>query len=354
MKYIQITITIAVIAMTTLLTSCNDADPNVPSGDPEILSISPATAHIGDTVTITGNYLGFGVSSASVKIGNNSFVGLNECVSWQTNQIKFRVPDSASSGDVTVNFSFTSSNAVALKVIKYPPIEVVEIVGKAFKMGSNSNSVDEFPEHVVTITKTLEVGKHEITQRQYSNMMRRNPSLTADFRVPVYNVSWLNAVQFCNALSKAQNLDTAYRFVGENVLWNENSNGWRLPTEAEWEFLCRAGTEGDFAGTGVINEMCWISDNSGLKPHPAGSKSPNQFGLYDMHGNVWEWCWDWYLLDYYSTSPTNDPKGPDFGSRHVIRGGSYNDGASYARSSNRTIPEILSNNIGFRIVRTKN
>lgn len=341
-------------AMLTMLASCNDDDPISPGGDPIILSVSPTTAHIGDTVTILGNNLGFGISSATVNIGNAAFVSHNECVLWQTNQIKFRVPDSASSGEVSISFSFTSSNSVSLNVLIYPPIETVEITGGKFLMGSNTNSIEEFPEHEVTISKTLIVSKHEVSQRQYRNIMRRNPSLIQDFRLPVYNVSWMDAVLFCNALSKAQNLDSVYRFVGDQVLWNESANGWRLPTEAEWEYLCRAGTVGDFAGSGIVNDMCWISDNSGLKPHPIGTKAANQFGLYDMHGNVWEWCWDWYLIDYYSGSPSIDPKGPDFGSRHVIRGGAYNDGASYARSSNRTIPEILSNNIGFRIVRYKN
>ncbi len=336
-----------------LIMSCNDASPSVSMGDPKIISISPTTVHVGDTVTISGKHFGFGIASLQVTLAGNAFVNHNETVSWQNNQIRFRVPDSAMTGNVFVKVGFTLSNGVNLNIINYPPIETVETTPGTFKMGSNTNALEEYPEHEVTITKNLIAAKYEITQRQFSSIMRRNPSLITDLRLPVYNITWLDAVRFCNALSIAQKLDTAYRFVGGQVLWNDNAKGWRLPTEAEWEYLCRAGTTGDFAGTAIINDMCWISDNSGMKPHPVGTKAANQFGLHDMHGNVWEYCWDWYAFDYYASSPSIDPTGPENGSRRVIRGGSYSDGANYARSSNRSIPEILSNNIGFRIVRTK-
>ncbi|MDX9791532.1 MAG: SUMF1/EgtB/PvdO family nonheme iron enzyme, partial [Candidatus Kapabacteria bacterium] len=171
--------------------------------------------------------------------------------------------------------------------------------------------------------------------------------------LPVENVTWINAVQFCNELSKLNGLEEVYTITGVDAVADFSKNGWRLPTEAEWEYACKAGTNGDFAGSGIIGEMAWYGDNSGLKMHPPGRKNPNQFGLYDMHGNVWEWCWDYYDPDYYSEGMTIDPVGPSNGERRVLRGGSWNDGMNFLRSSNRTLPANIIGNNGIRPVRIK-
>ncbi len=180
--------------------------------------------------------------------------------------------------------------------------------------------------------------------------MGNNPSTIKSDMLPVNNVNWLDAVKFCNNLSKMSNLDTAYIISGSLVLWDTLSNGWRLPTEAEWEYACRAGSTGDYHSSS-LNSAGWYSDNSGnnLKP----SKSPNNFGLYDMHGNLWEWCFYFYQDNYYTYIKDTNPKGPTNGNRRVLRGGAYDQGANYARSANRTIPENLNGNTGIRIVRTK-
>ena len=125
---------------------------------------------------------------------------------------------------------------------------------------------------------------------------------------------------------------------------------YRLPTEAEWEYGCRAGTAGDYAGD--LGALAWYKDNSGGKTHAVGTKRANGWGLYDMHGNVWEWCHDWYDSGYYAESPAADPTGPATGSSRVIRGGSWDSDARNCRSANRFRSEPVNrlSNLGFRLV----
>ena len=130
---------------------------------------------------------------------------------------------------------------------------------------------------------------------------------------------------------------------------------YRLPTEAEWEFAARAGTTGDYGGTGVPEEMGWFSQNSDGETHPVGTKAPNAWGLYDMHGNVWEWVHDWYDIQYYTQSPTIDPAGPDTGTARVVRGGGWSYSAGRSKSASRAHPgpDARDSFIGFRLVRTR-
>ena len=217
-------------------------------------------------------------------------------------------------------------------------------------MGSLTGNIDEKPVKKISITKSFLMTSTEITQKLYRIVMRYNPATEIGDNLPVNNIKWIEAIYFCNKLSKMQNLDTAYRISGADVLWDTNSIGWRLPTEAEWEMSCRAGTSGDFYNDN-LNTIAWYSDNSGFRIKPVASKMPNQFGLYDMSGNVWEWCYDYYDAKYYENRPTENPKGPNNGKIGVIRGGAFDQGTYFARSSNRTRPDDVHNNIGFRVVR---
>ena len=159
-------------------------------------------------------------------------------------------------------------------------------------------------------------------------------------------------------MSEAENYTPVYTIDGNNITWNPDANGYRLPTEAEWEYACRAGRKEDYTNAEVLN-MAWVSDNSGGMSKEVGTRATNAFGLYDMLGNVAEWCWDYYDSDYYQNSPENDPRGPVTSDvqHRVIRGGSYVNDPSKCNSSIRDSfqgsNEIdhYNYNLGFRVVR---
>ncbi len=245
--------------------------------------------------------------------------------------------------------------------------DMVLIPAGTFRMGNITNHPDgwaeEKPVHEVTITRPFLIGPTEVTQEQYEAVMGSNPSNFKGADLPVERVSWYEAVEFCNELSRQEGRDLCYSGGGTSILCDFTANGYRLPTEAEWEYACRAGTETDFH-TGnmtspwgfdpALDRAGWFNQNSGLTTHPVGGREPNAFGLYDTHGNVWEWCWDWYGDGYYAASPADDPRGPASGTSRVRRGGSYNYFARYFRSAARLdgSPGGRSNTRGFRFVRT--
>jgi formylglycine-generating enzyme required for sulfatase activity len=168
---------------------------------------------------------------------------------------------------------------------------------------------DEKPQHRVRITKPFYLGKYLVTQEQWEAVMGNNPSHFKGPKNPVEQVSWDDCQQF---------LRQAQREVGVR------GGKFQLPTEAQWEYACRAGSTTRYCfgdDESGLGEYAWYDKNSGNKTHPVGEKKPNAWGLYDMHGNVWEWCQDWYDGGYYANSPTDDPTGP--GSNRVLRGGSW-------------------------------
>jgi formylglycine-generating enzyme required for sulfatase activity len=233
-------------------------------------------------------------------------------------------------------------------------MKFVSIPVGSFQMGSTNGDADERPVHLVSLSG-FDMSAYEITQGSYKEVMRTNPSKnTGDDNLPVENVSWWDAIKFCNALSVKAGLQRCY---------NENTgdcdfskNGFRLPTEAEWEYACRAGTTTKYY-TGDeesdLEQAGWYRNNKNKKSetHPVGKKIPNAWGLFDMHGNVWEWCNDWYAS--YSSRDSNNPLGISNELNRVIRGGSCTNFADYSRSANRnnTTPGSRYGYVGFRIVR---
>jgi formylglycine-generating enzyme required for sulfatase activity len=249
---------------------------------------------------------------------------------------------------------------------RHQPVQMILIEGGTFIMGSpfgeHDRDFDEMP-HNVTVS-SFYMGVFEITQEEYRSVMRRNPSFFKGRNLPVETITWYDAIEYCNRLSKKEGLTPVYSINGTNVTWDRSANGYRLPTEAEWEYAARAGTITPFS-TGENIETSQANFN-GRFPYnnslpgvfletttEVGSFPPNTWGLYDMHGNVFEMCWDWF--DYYTRNEAVriDPAGPAAGNHRIIRGGSWANGGNVLRSAYRgiTFPGLGNDRIGFRIAR---
>jgi formylglycine-generating enzyme required for sulfatase activity len=249
------------------------------------------------------------------------------------------------------------TNTFGMKLVLLPAGE--------FPMGSPDSDpdayADEKPQHRVRITRPFYMGATEVTQGQYQAATGANPSqLKGSDDLPVETVSWLDAINYCNALSRKEGLTPFYRVQGETVeVPDWNVLGYRLPTEAEWEYACRAGSTtrysfGDRAAS-LVAFASYYGDRGG-QTHPVGQKRPNALGLYDMHGNVWEWCWDGYEANYYSKEPTEaDPLGPSQAASRVNRGGSWDNAPQGCRSAVRSslASEGRFSTLGFRVARVQ-
>ncbi|MBI4377823.1 MAG: SUMF1/EgtB/PvdO family nonheme iron enzyme [Nitrospinae bacterium] len=219
-------------------------------------------------------------------------------------------------------------------------IEFIFVKGGCFHMGDTfgDGSSDEYPVHKVCLDDFY-IGKYEVTQIEWLEVMERNPSSRrACDDCPVEMVSWNNVQEYIKRLNR------------------KTGREYRLPTEAEWEYAARSGGKKEkYAGGNDLDSVGWDSDNSRGKTYPAGQKNPNGLGIYDMSGNVWEWCQDWSDENYYKSSPRDNPKGAGSGQTRIIRGGSWNYDESISRAANRgwDIPDSRRSDIGFRVARTK-
>ncbi|MBM3992916.1 MAG: hypothetical protein FJ303_01990 [Planctomycetes bacterium] len=212
--------------------------------------------------------------------------------------------------------------------------ELVLVPGGSFTMGDAAGREDETP-HPVTVS-AFYMDKHAVTQELYTKVMGTNPSKHVNVKCPVERVQWIDAVRFCNKCSELDGLTPCYN----TDTWDCNfaADGYRLPTEAEWEFACRARGTGRFCFGDDEKELpkyAWLYPDSKGKTHPVGEKLANRFGLYDMHGNVWQWCHDRYSDSYYKQSPKDDPRGPTTGDKRVLRGGAWDTKAEKCRSAYR-------------------
>ena len=222
-------------------------------------------------------------------------------------------------------------------------IEMIFVQGGTFEMGSEDSYSeegynDENPMHLVTLS-SFEMGKYEVTQGQWKKVMGSNPSHLKGDLLPVDRVSWDDVQIFITKLNEQTGLE------------------YRLPTEAEWEFAARGGMEENstvYAGSNTIEDVTWFDGNSGNVSHNVGGKQANELGIFDMSGNVYEWCKDWYSISYYSDSPSDNPQGPSTGFYRVFRGGSWYNIDDHCRVAHRNAYYSNSRNyyLGFRLARS--
>ena len=237
------------------------------------------------------------------------------------------------------------SEQIPETIINSINMEFVLIPSGSFRMGGDKVSEQaedhETPRHIVRFNNEFFLGKYEVIQTQWTGIMDSNPSEFRDDSRPVESVSWNDVQKFILKLNSKEETDT-----------------YRLPTEAEWEYAARAGSENSYTFGGdatMLSQYAWYKTNSGGETHPVGQLEPNGWGLYDMHGNVHEWCQDWFDRNYYSRSPSNAPAGPSTGLAKALRGGDWGSEDWYCRCASRSLgsPDRRSNRLGFRLVKTK-
>ena len=312
-------------------------------------------------------------------LGGSNAVGASHEQRGESRQTDFNVKfgDQANAGFHLVGAALSLGGEGGDLITNSIGMKLKLIPAGRFKMGSPeddksaSNHLDEKPLHEVTLTRPFYLGVYEVTQGEFNQITGRGYSYfsavgagksqvegLATDRLPVDTVSWLETIQFCNKLSVKEGLKPFYDIDGNRARVSDwGGEGYRLPTEAEWEYACRAGTTTRFCfgdDEKLIGEQAWHAQNSSGRTHPVGEKKPNPFGLFDMHGNNWEWCWDWYDAKYYnSESASVDPKGPEAGDSHVHRGGSWMNRVLDLRSAMRRAgaPAERYGFYGFRVAR---
>jgi formylglycine-generating enzyme required for sulfatase activity len=340
---------------TNPVTLVMDADKSVSAGF-ALKAYSLTVAAVGGSVTKSPDKAGYnGGETVTLQAAPNegySFTNWSGDLSGGTNPVTL-VMDADKS--VAASFTLKADDAGA----RFTGIDLAYIPAGSFMMGSSDSAeqlagqyekkekdfAGEFPQHPVRISKGFWMSRTEVTQGQYRSVMNDKPwsgkaYVQEDPNNPAVYVSWDDAVEFCRRLSQKE------------------GKTYRLPTEAEWEYACRAGTTTRFSfdsSDSALGDYAWFDGNADKVgqdyAHPAGQKNPNPWGLYDMHGNVFEWCSDYYDKKYYSNSPSVDPKGPPTGISRSVRGGSWDNNGNYLRSSYRSdYPVSRGLLVGFRVV----
>ncbi|WP_461245849.1 formylglycine-generating enzyme family protein [Treponema sp. R6D11] len=375
-------------------TNYNAGTPNVSDGITTFIAVTlnSVTANGSSTQTTTQLTLTFSAAITGLAASDITITGVTVTKGTLSNSgsvYTLPISEFNAGGTLTVSVSksgYTISGSPK-EVTIYVFMEMVTITGGTFTMGSPTNepsrNTDE-TQHSVTLSG-FKMGKYEVTQEQYQAVMGSNPSnftsavageSNTPGKLPVEKVSWYDALVFCNKLSVMEGLNPVYSINGitdpsfwitnnggtipasDNATWNavvmdKSKNGYRLPTEAEWEYACRAGTTTAYNTGDTISENTgWYNNNSSSKTHQVGLKPENTFGLYDMHGNVLEWCWDWY--EDYSSGTQTDPTGVATGTYKVKRGGSYYNASNVLRSACRYVDVSYSQGLysGIRVVRS--
>ena len=282
--------------------------------------------------------------------GESMWQGVYESAAFES--MEFRAV-----GDVAIEDLSESEKAFCVRMAK----EMVRVPAGDFMMGALDDDEEAYdyekPRHKVILTQDFLIGKYAVTQALWESVMGSNPSIF-DFKGanrPVENVSWFDVVEFCNKLSELEGLTSAYAINGEEVTCDWSANGYRLPTEAEWEYAARANQDFEYAGSDNVDEVAW--DDDLLETHPVGQKKPNGFGLYDMSGNVSEWVWDWWV-DHYGIY--FDQSFIDFigervdptGISHTSQGDRVTKGSGRVYERGGWNPLASDSRFGFRFTRT--
>lgn len=256
-----------------------------------------------------------------------------------------------------LNVSRTESAGYVIGVSKLHPISMIYVEGGSFMMGDTfgDGNFPEKPAHNVTLSNFY-ISAYEVTQKEWIETIGYNPAKFWTEENPVESVSWNDAYQFCNSRSLLEGLQPCYTITGSAVSCDFSANGYRLPTEAEWEYAARGGKNSGntkYSGSSDPKEVAWFYNNSGNTTHPVGTKKANELGILDMSGNVWEFCWDFYGENYYSQSPSLNPTGPAEGQFRVLRGGAWTDDMVFNKVYYRNYygQRDRGTNTGVRLVR---
>ena len=305
--------------------------------------VAEAAMYGSDRIIVTAKIID--VESARIentsrpKVASTSDDGMAKACAELAIELLGMTKSSGSSSYGNSNIPYSAGASTLTIRVGNVSFDMIKVEAGTFTMGCTSEQSEcysgESPYHRVTISSDYYIGKYEVTQELWQAVMGNNPSSFKGFDKPVENVSWNDCVEFCEELSRM----TGKRF--------------RLPTEAEWEFAARGGkksTGAKYSGSSSVANVAWYDGSSGGQTHPVGKLRPNELGIYDMSGNVWEWCSDWY--GSYGSSSQTDPYGASSGQSRVLRGGSWFSGARYCRVSNRDgiTPSGRDDYYGFRVV----
>ena len=370
---------LAVMLMGMILWSCTENDSNTEPTDnnaPVINSITsnPTSVQQGGTSTFTCNATDVDGDSLTYY-----WLSTDGTISGTSSSETWTAPNTTDSCTITCSVSDGELTDTATKIIKvYELLTGLAFVqGGTYQMGDHFSEgySDEFPVHSVTVSDYY-IGATEITQSEWALYMSAdtyNYGVGDDY--PVYYVSWYEIMVYCNKRSVAEGITPCYLINGstnpddwggvptsDNSTWNAvvcnwDANGYRLPTEAEWEYASRGGIHNEdnyhYSGWNTIDIVAWYDGNNYIDgSKPVGTKSPNQLEIYDMSGNLYEWCWDWY--GDYQSDAQNDPTGATSGTYRVLRGGYWGDSDYYCRIASRNYDDPCHNSVivfGFRVVR---
>jgi formylglycine-generating enzyme required for sulfatase activity len=378
----------ALLLTSLILAACSDDDPTVPTNDAPVISsleASPASVAVAATSTVTcvatdadGDALSYGWAATA-----GTITGTGSAITWTA-------PDELGPCTITCEVSDgedTTGQSVLVTVFEpVVPGAMVLVTGGTFTMGDSKaeGPAEEIPVHSVTVGD-FSIGKYELTQAEWAEYI--TPAVYdfgAGANHPVYYASWFEILRYCNFRSLDEGLTPCYIIAASTdpadwpappvyssdssfsvynaVECNWSANGYRMPTEAEWEYAARGGSDHaqDFrySGSETVEDVAWFGDNAPNGVQAIGGKSPNQLGLYDMSGNLYEFCWDWFGSDYYTTcdlmGTVTDPTGPGSGDMRIVRGGGWGGAAANCRVAGRfrDYPVSAFSHTGVRLVRT--
>jgi formylglycine-generating enzyme required for sulfatase activity len=342
--------------------SINDLDPAVLRPYSGIINFEQVKK-IGTTLNVPYIFKGDILNLGTVNLFLTSILNTTDASFFSEGEKEFRVFTEDLSIIPQISAALIRNIPDSSNVSLNPTENMVEIEGGIFTMGSpvNEPARDSDEDMHQVVVGGFFISKFEVTQAEYESLLGNNPSAFKRPDFPVEQVSWLDAIMFCNAKSAREDLTPVYTISESEISWNHDADGYRLPTEAEWEYVCRAGTTTAFStGVGISSD---VANFDGRYPYnhtdkgafraktmPVGSFTPNDWGIYDMHGNVYEWCWDQYRP--YAQAGMDGALSAD----SVIRGGSWDSEARFLRSANRahTAHTAKKNYIGFRVARSVN